>query len=867
MVLCLLALSIFYWRVFPTCFVDGTGLTAFKVASEYTIVMILLAAIYLLRQRRHQFDRRIFILLTASMAVTIVSELAFTLYTDAYGIANAIGHYFKIVSFYLIYKAVIESGLEKPYTVLFKNLKDNEEALRHERDFAQSLINTAQTIILTLDTEGRIISFNPYMEEISGYRLEEVRGKDWVTTFLPKRNQEKTKEIFLAAISDIQTKGNIDTIVTRDGQERDIEWYDKTLKDSSGNVVGLLGIGRDITERKQAEETLYREKLLSDSVVDNTPAGILFLDNDFVLRRYNHTAAEFLRTYTPYTGEQALGMSYFNIAAGSRPQVEEWFQKVRDTGQVDTRYGFQLVLKHDGQEKITYWDTSVAPVLDTEGKTKGILILTQDVTEHRLAEEALLSSEKKLRLMFESVTDGIAVTDLNGVITDANKRVAEMHGFGSVEDILGRNASELIAPHDRKKAAANMQRTFEDGTFQGFEYTLLRSDGSEFSGEVSASVIKDYSNNPIGYIAITRDITERKQAEEALRESEEKFRGLIETTSDFIWEMDVNGVYTYCSPQIEKLWGLEPEEMLGKTPFDLFLPEDREQAIKAFSMLLESSSPFMNMEMRSLDGTGRTVLIEVSGVPFYDVDGRLNGYRGISRDITERKQAEEALAQSRERLHDLSIHQRTMREEERTNIAREIHDELGQALTALKMDASWLSKRLPKEQESLLEKTETMTELIDSTIQNVKRISTELRPGILDDFGLLAAMEWQAEEFQKRTGIKCTVKAESEVELNEEHNTALFRIFQEALTNSARHTSATKVTATLKSQDGKMVMRIRDNGQGITQEQIFSSRSFGIIGIRERANDIGGKLSIRGNPGKGTTVTVTIPLVKNGEAQ
>ena len=259
-VFCLLALSIFYWRVFPTCFVDGTGLTAFKVASEYTIVVILLAAIYLLRQRRHQFDRRVFILLTASMVVTIVSELAFTLYTDAYGIANVIGHFLKVVSFYLIYKAVIESGLEKPYTVLFKNLKDSEEALRHERDFAQGLVNTAQAIVLTLDTESRIIHFNPYMEEISGYHLEEVKGKDWFTTFLPERNREKTRELFLTAISDIQTRGNIDAILTKDGQERDIVWYDKTLKDSSGNVIGLLTIGQDITERKRLEENLEKER-------------------------------------------------------------------------------------------------------------------------------------------------------------------------------------------------------------------------------------------------------------------------------------------------------------------------------------------------------------------------------------------------------------------------------------------------------------------------------------------------------------------------------------------------------------------------------------------------------------------------------
>ncbi len=160
-----------------------------------------------------------------------------------------------------------------------------------------------------------------------------------------------------------------------------------------------------------------------------------------------------------------------------------------------------------------------------------------------------------------------------------------------------------------------------------------------------------------------------------------------------------------------------------------------------------------------------------------------------------------------------------------------------------------------------------MSGLIDSAVQTVKKISTELRPGILDDFGLIAAIEWQAEEFQKRSRIKCTVSAVTEPQLDREHNTALFRIFQETLTNVARHAKATRVMVNLKCQGEKMIMRIRDNGKGITEEQLSSSSSLGIIGMRERVRALRGEISIRGIPGKGTAVTVTIPLVKKGEAQ
>jgi two-component system cell cycle sensor histidine kinase/response regulator CckA len=146
--------------------------------------------------------------------------------------------------------------------------KLSEEALKQERDFIRSVVNTAQTIILTLDKEGRILEFNPYMEQISGYRLDEVKGKDWFTTFLPKRDQEGMRKLFAQAIGDIQTRGNINPLLTKDGIERDIEWFDKTLKDASGNIIGLICVGQDITERKRIEEELHAAALYTRSLIE-----------------------------------------------------------------------------------------------------------------------------------------------------------------------------------------------------------------------------------------------------------------------------------------------------------------------------------------------------------------------------------------------------------------------------------------------------------------------------------------------------------------------------------------------------------------------------------------------------------------------
>jgi signal transduction histidine kinase len=237
----------------------------------------------------------------------------------------------------------------------------------------------------------------------------------------------------------------------------------------------------------------------------------------------------------------------------------------------------------------------------------------------------------------------------------------------------------------------------------------------------------------------------------------------------------------------------------------------------------------------------------------------------LQQEITDRRRSEEELRQSREQLRDLASHLESIREEERGRIAREIHDELGQALTALKMDIHWVGQRLSHDQELLLEKTKAISRLIDTTTQSVQRIAAELRPGLLDDLGLSAAVEWQAAEFQNRTGIRCEIVSEPEdITLTHAISTAVFRVFQEALTNVARHANATELNVVLREKPGTVELTVHDNGIGITAEQISDARSFGLIGMRERVHYFGGELTISGMSNKGTTVRASIPVGKKG---
>lgn len=254
---------------------------------------------------------------------------------------------------------------------------------------------------------------------------------------------------------------------------------------------------------------------------------------------------------------------------------------------------------------------------------------------------------------------------------------------------------------------------------------------------------------------------------------------------------------------------------------------------------------------------GLEILSHATGI-LYD------NYRRREREIAlenQQKSVEKELRRSQEQLRNLSSRLHSMVEEERTRISREIHDELGQLLTILKMELSWLKKRLPKKETLLRDRTKSMAKLVDTTVQTLRKISTELRPGVLDDLGLTAAIEWQVQEFQSRTGMRCHfIVRPEEILLDPDRSTAVFRIFQETLTNIVRHANADEVAILLEKTEENLILEVKDNGRGITQSQITNSKSLGLLGIRERALLWGGTVQINGVPGKGTIITVQIPL-------
>jgi signal transduction histidine kinase len=310
---------------------------------------------------------------------------------------------------------------------------------------------------------------------------------------------------------------------------------------------------------------------------------------------------------------------------------------------------------------------------------------------------------------------------------------------------------------------------------------------------------------------------------------------------------------------------------LEKNPPDVILSDYSLPGFNGYDALNIAKKKCPDIPFVFVTGTmGEEVAIETlkNGATDYVLKTRLTRlvpavHRALreAQERADRKCAEDQLRESHKQLRALSMYLQHVREEERTRIAREVHDELGQALTSCKLDASWLAHHLSRNQKDLVEKAEGLSANIDSTIQTVRRISTELRPGILDHLGLAAALEWQAQEFETRTGIHCRVSAHlQDPGLDPELTTTFFRIFQETLTNVIRHAEATHVNVQLKEDAARIILEIRDNGRGISREEISDPRSMGLLGMRERAARLGGDFRIQPlRGGKGTRACVAIP--------
>ena len=369
------------------------------------------------------------------------------------------------------------------------------------------------------------------------------------------------------------------------------------------------------------------------------------------------------------------------------------------------------------------------------------------------------------------------------------------------------------------------------------------------------------------YLVLRRSFRRRRRAEAATRLEQERFELAARAATDAIWDLDVKAGKLWWSDGMEKLFGYSKTESGESLDFwtERLHPDEREKVAAGFHDAIDGKATLWADDYRFLCRDGRYAFVQDRGFVIRDADGRAVRMVGGMTDITRRKEAEQRLEGSRRQLRALSARLESLREEERTRIAREIHDELGQLLTALKMDLRWMERKLAAGENNpalnpVLDKLVEAGELADTTIAAVQKISSELRPGTLDNLGLAAALQYEAGRFQERTGITCHVTVpEPPPDLSLDAATAVFRIFQEALTNVARHAEAKEVRCDFLAEGEQIVLRVEDNGRGISPEALANPKSLGLLGMQERAGVLGGEVKIEPGAARGTRVTLRLP--------
>jgi two-component system, NarL family, sensor histidine kinase UhpB len=472
--------------------------------------------------------------------------------------------------------------------------------------------------------------------------------------------------------------------------------------------------------------------------------------------------------------------------------------------------------------------------------------------------------ELPLRAVLDAALDAVVLIDDDGAIRLWNRQAEALLGWTAAEAV-GRTFSSLIDSEPLPGRQRQRHGTARRATGKRRQIARRREviarhrDGHAVPVELGITPIHDGRNRFLG--AWLRDVSERRR-----REAMERLQScILENVHDSVIVVDLKGRVQYWNQGAEALYGYRAAEIVGRS-IGAVLPEG-EAMEPDLERILAAGDASEEAARRHKDGT--PLWVETRRSVMRDAAGDVVGVLGVAKDVTQRHRVAAELERSRAQLRNLADRLRKAREDERTSIARQIHDEMGQVLTALRLDVAWLEARIPREQPSLLDKCATMARLIEATIGQIRTLATQLRPAVLDDLGLAAAIEWETQEFARRTGILCTPHLRAELSGLDPHRAIdLFRILQEALTNVARHARAThvevRVGVTRKGKERELVLHVEDDGRGIRPEETADARALGLLGMRERALLWNGGVEVRPRAEGGTRVTVKFPLPATG---
>lgn len=518
------------------------------------------------------------------------------------------------------------------------------------------------------------------------------------------------------------------------------------------------------------------------------------------------------------------------------------------------------------------------PVILTLCFLVGVLVFllyqkaSNEILQRKSAERALRKSEERYRSLYHHTPAMLHSIDINGKLVSVSDYWVDVMGY-TREEVIGLPLTNFFTESSRRYAKETVfPQFFKNGFCQDVPYRFRKKNGEVIDVLLSAIADRDEEGRITRTLAVSIDVTERNRAEEALRQAKEalgqyskdlelqvrkrtgEISSLLQYTPAMVYMKDRHGRFTLVNSRFEELFGITGDGARGRTDLEILPREVADQFQRHDARVLEERRPQQVEEQIPLDDGPHTYLSVK--FPIYDETGAASGMCSICTDVT-------AVKKAQDQLRRLSGSIMSRQEQERTAIARELHDELGQVLTALRMDAVWLRDHLKKSDPAIVERANAMCRLIDTTIEDVRGIGIRLRPGVLDTLGLVDALEWYTTDFERRTEISCIFEHAVVPPVTNTLATAAYRIAQEALTNVARHADATRVNVDLIGDNGFVVLSVLDDGKGFNIQVLSESEALGVAGMRERAGLVGGDVTVWSRPGEGTRVQFRVPVKGN----
>lgn len=690
---------------------------------------------------------------------------------------------------------------------------------------------------IAIDKDWRYTYMNSKVGEILNLNPAHLIGKP-ITAAYPEQSELPIFEKYRQAMAEQKD-------VIYDSYHASLNrWFRNRIYPSP---EGLSVFFHDITEQKKAQEELEKSELRYRTLVENASDAIVITDGAGNYLDINSAACSLLG----YSHDEMLTLNARNVVfdPDGMAEVATTFELLR-SGKKSMR---EVMLRRKDGSSV---DVESHAVMLPDGTFLGIL---RNITERKKIQNLLKNSETSLKeaqrlahlgdWRMEHATGAIYWSDEVYNILEVNSEVQPSY------DLF----MSLVYPEDREFLETTFKQSLDERSEYELTHRVVTATGRlKYVNEKVKTFFAD-SGKPLRSIGTIQDITEQRKAQQSLQKSEARFKRVFDSNMVGFVFFNMDGRILEANDRFLEMLGYERADFFrGNVTWNDITPEEYHYLDAIAHQQIAStgiSQPFEKEYIRK-DGTRLPITIAAASVE------ESNHEKGVAiiLDITQRKRAEEEIKQSQSELRALAANLQTIREAERANMAREIHDELGQQLTGIKMELYWLNKN---DELSILERKKSMQDtikLVDETIKSVRKIAAELHPGILDSLGLVQALKWYSQEFQTRSHLRVDfTHTPAEINVDPKIAIGLFRIYQESLTNVARHAEATVVTSSLELVSDQLILKINDNGKGFAKYKFAKKKTLGLLGMKERSLMMGGDYDIASEPGKGTLVQVIVP--------